>query len=324
MSKTTTFMIERNLARIAYRQLGLFTVRQAAEVGIAAQQIDHRLRVGTVHRLFRSVYRVAAVPPSFHQRILGGWLAAGADVCIARYSAAFIHGLPIGTLRNDTVDLLAWGAENQSRSRIDGVACRRTVSEPHTQSWQGARITTPAQTVCDLAAVLSPDRLARSVDHVIANRMASIGSVSLLALGRPATGFKGRATLLTLLDERADGRVKHRSRKEQRVAKWLRSAGLGQFIPNYTIAEADDLEVDFAWELSYVSLEVSPFFTHGSEAKQKRDIERRRLLAPTQWIVIEATDADIENEASFAPVVALLRRLIDERTPSLGVYSSGG
>jgi hypothetical protein len=318
MPATTTLVIERKLAKVAYRQLGLFTVRQAAEAGVAVQQIDQRLRVGTVHRLFRSVYRVAAVPPSLNQRILGGWLAVGTNVCIARISAAHIHGLPIGTWRNDEIDLLAWGEHSQSRSRIEGLAFRRTVSEPQTQPWHGARVTTPAQTLCDLAAVLSPDRLARSVDHVVAHRLASVVSMTSLAFERPVTGFKGRANLLVLLNERTDGRVKHRSRKEQRVAKWLRSAGLGQFTPNYTIAEADDLEVDFAWELSYVSLEVSPFFTHGSEAKQKRDIERRRLLAPTQWIVIEATDADIENEAAFAPVVALLRRLIAERARSLG------
>ena len=75
------------------------------------------------------------------------------------------------------------------------------------------------------------------------------------------------------------------------------------------ITEAGDLEVDFAWLHSYVSLEISPFFTHGSEHKQRRDIERRRLLAPTKWTVIEATDADLQSPAAFAPIIQLLKRL---------------
>jgi hypothetical protein len=73
------------------------------------------------------------------------------------------------------------------------------------------------------------------------------------------------------------------------------------------ITEAGDLEVDFAWPHSYASLAISPFFTHGSEKKQQRDMERRRLLAPTAWTMIEATDSDLRSPDAFAPIVVELK-----------------
>lgn len=65
-------------------------------------------------------------------------------------------------------------------------------------------------------------------------------------------------------------------------------------------------ELDFAWPHVRVGLEVSPFFTHGSEKTQLRDLEKRRALKSVGWTIIEATDPDLVSFKTFAVVVQLL------------------
>ena len=120
--------------------------------------------------------------------------------------------------------------------------------------------------------------------------------------------------LLDLLAARTDG-IGHRSDLEQKVARWLRAAGLSGWRRNLKVPmpDGDPIEVDFAWPDHRVALEVSPFFTHGSRQKQERDVERRRALVLQGWRTIEATDPDLENEVAFRRCVSGLRELLSGR-----------
>lgn len=89
--------------------------------------------------------------------------------------------------------------------------------------------------------------------------------------------------------------------------QWLLNAGLPKPHSNLVV---NGIEVDFAWPRFKIGLEVSPFFTHGSEVTQQRDAERRRILQTAGWRVIEATDTHLAGEAAFAPIVADLRSLL--------------
>jgi hypothetical protein len=308
MRRLSALCIETRLAHLARDQFGIITRDQAARQGIDGDSLETRVNRKVLLRLHPGVYCLASVSPSAEQRILAGWLAVSEDsVSIAKYSAARIHGLPTGNEHQASVELI--GFRDQQR-RLSGINLRRTRTKPETHTWHGARINTASQTICDLAAESSGDVLARCIDHAISRRIATVASIRQLVLARPSAGFTGRSILMEVLDDRPDGRLKHRSMLEQRTGKWLSAAGLGDFVPNWTISEAGDLEIDFAWMNSHVGLEVSPFFTHGSEITQQRDIERRRLLAPTKWNVIEVTDEGLESPSAFAPTIVLLKRLI--------------
>ena len=309
MRRLSPLVIEAILAEVALDQFGLITLAQAAERGIDGDSLEVRVAKGVLRRTHPSVYRLTAIPQSQEQTTLAAWLALSKrNVSIARISAAQIHGLPIGTQKPDTnVELVSFGDQQRG---LRGITLRRVTTKPETHGWHGARITNLSQTLSDLAAVLSGENLARCLDHAIGSRVATVASIHKVALARPAAGFTGRAVLLELLNDRADGGIRHRSMLEQRVGKWLRAAGLDGFVPNYLITEAGGLEVDFAWPHSYVSLDISPFFTHGSEKKQQRDMERRRILAPTAWTMIEATDSDLISPEAFAPIIEELKCLI--------------
>jgi hypothetical protein len=312
MHANSTFVIDRQLAQLAREQFGLISVRRASERGLRPALLEHRARAGVLVRLFPNIYADLSVKPTPHQQILAAWLAVAdayvtVDVAIAGRSAALIHGLPTRINNSATVDLVS---ANDRRFRIDGLQVRRSRYKSKTGPWFGARITTPAQTICDLAGVLSLESLARCVDHAVAHRIATVSAISQIALARPAAGFHGRRKLLAVLEARSDGRLLHRSGMEQLVKKWLCDAGLGGACPNYVIPEADDLEVDFGWSWARLGLELSPFHTHGSEEKQCRDMQRRRIATMACWTIVEATDADLVSAKTFEPIVAILRELL--------------
>ena len=316
MRRATSLAIEGSLAGIAQQQLGLITRAQAAASGISSDSLEKRAKCKSLIRVHPGVYRTGTVPASNDQRILAGWLALSrTNVSIARFSAAAIHGLPLGPQNRSTVDLLSFSG---NRVRQRGIVVQRTKVKPQTQGWNGARITTVSQTICDLAAVVDRDTLGRCVDHSVAHGIASVASIRQIVLSKHPAGFEGRAQLVAVLHDRADGRIKQRSMLEQRVGKWLNEAGLGGFVSNYRIDEAEGLEVDFAWINSYASLEISPFFTHGSEKKQHRDVQRRQLLGPTRWTVIEADDADLKSPATFARIINLLRQVMAKANAEYG------
>jgi hypothetical protein len=324
MRATSAFATDRQLAQLAREQLGLVSAQQAVGLGIRPSLLEHRARAGVFIRLFPNIYADLSVMATPDQRILAAWLAVSdaqvsVDVSISGRSAAFVHGLPIPVHNLSLVDLVS---SHDRRFRIAGLKVRRSRYKPKTDPWLGARITTPAQTICDLAGALSLDSLARCVDHVVAHRTATVSAISQIALARPAAGFHGRRKLLTVVDARSDGRLLHRSGLEQLVKKWLNDAGLGAACPNFVIADADDLEVDFAWSWARLGLELSPFHTHGSEEKQRRDMQRRRIATLAGWAIVEASDADLVSAKTFEPIVAMLREML-ARASVIGQQAAG-
>ncbi len=171
------------------------------------------------------------------------------------------------------------------------------------------RLATPAATLLLLPRLVDDATVERCLDHCLAHRLASVDAMTGLILRLPRPAVHNRALLLDLLDDRANG-IGHCSGNEQMVGRWLTRAGLTGWTRNLKVhvnAAGSLVEVDIDWEGIRLALEVSPFFTHGSRAKQERDAQRRRLLGVVRWHVVEALDADIATERAFKPIVASLR-----------------
>jgi hypothetical protein len=187
MRATSTIAIDCSLTNLAREQLGLITSSQVVQIGLRPGLLEHRARAGLFVRLFPNVYADVVVQPTSAQQILAGWLAVWdarvpVDVAIAGQSAAILHGFP-GFARNRPEKVVLVSVEDR-RFRIDGITVLRTKYRPRTDPWMNARITTPAQTVCDLAAVLPVDSLARCMDFVLANRLATVEAVRSLVVRR--------------------------------------------------------------------------------------------------------------------------------------------
>ncbi len=300
-----TFTIDANLRRIAATQLGLISVDQAVACGIDKHAIARRRDTGALVPVFRHVLRLAPFPVTPPQRALAAALAVPGSL-IAATSAATVHQLPAGRATSDDEVL----SVHTNRSiEIRGLTVVRQATPPRSNRWLTAHVTTPAATMLLLPRFVDDATVERCLDHCLAHRLTSVSTLATLIANTPARSIHNRALLLSLLANRGNG-IGHRSGTEQLVGRWLTRAGLTGWTRNLRV-HVDDfgqtVEVDFGWDGAGVALEVSPFFTHGSRAKQERDAHRRRLLAGVRWHVVEALDADIASERAFKPIVASLR-----------------
>jgi hypothetical protein len=328
--------IDLMIAKKAAAQLGLVTALQLSAYGITEEHLERRARNGALHREVRTVYRVPSHLPTQFQFILSRCFAIPESV-IGGFSAAMVHGLPVkrSSLLNmqtapDTASRSPVAVRSKMGSsslragyvpvelqvgpcrsaQLPGAKIRRVEHRPKAVTWNGGLVTTVPETLLDLARFVDRPTLSRCLDYAIVEQLATVQALHALVAGRPRA--VNRQVLLGLLHERTTGSVRFRSRIEQTVNGWLEDAKVEPFVPNYTVPGIG-VETDFAWVGQRVALEVSPFYTHGSEAKQERDMQRRQLLLAAGWIVIECTDCHLTSAAAFAPIIASLREQLSAR-----------
>jgi hypothetical protein len=324
------------IAKKAAKQLGLVTALQLSAYGITEEHLERRARNGALHREVRTVYRVPSHLPTLFQFILSRCFAIPESV-IGGFSAAMVHGLPVKQSsilnRQTALDAAArsplkvrsnMGSSSLRGSyvpvelqvgpcrsaQLPGAKIRRVEHQPKAVAWNGGLVTTAPETLLDLARFVDRPTLSRCLDYAIVEQLATVQALHALVANRPRA--VNRHMLLGLLHERPTGAVRFRSRLEQTVNGWLDDAQVGPFVPNYRVPGIG-VETDFAWVRQSVALEVSPFYTHGSEAKQARDMERRQRLLAAGWIVIECTDCHLTSAAAFAPIIASLREQLSAR-----------
>jgi hypothetical protein len=76
------------VGRIAARQLGLITRRQALDAGITPGEIRWRAATGRWNVIRFGVFAVAGAPPSWEQRVLAAVLAGPPGTVASHFSAA--------------------------------------------------------------------------------------------------------------------------------------------------------------------------------------------------------------------------------------------
>ncbi len=307
--------IDQAIRAFALPQLGLVTLRQLETVGIGESAVRRRLSTGMLCRVFTGVYRLTGYQPPAHQQALAAALAVPGS-CIAGPTAAQVHGFPLPRPDEWCSKPLVRVASS-AVVRVSGIQVVRTNVELPSRRWMSVSLSTPAATLLLLPRFVHGSTVERCLDHCIAHRLVAVAGVRALIERQPPTSVAGRSMLLSLLDQRGD-RVGHRSKLEQRVARWLRQVGLRGWSSNYVVTTPEGpIEVDYAWVEDQVALEVSPFFTHGSRTKQARDIARRRALVDAGWRVVEASDRDLQSPATFANVIRSLQDLLGVRSISV-------
>jgi hypothetical protein len=304
--------IDASLIELAKRQFGVITASQLGAVGINRKSIQARVDSGMLVRLFPNVVRLAQVPVSAEQQFLAAALSVPGSAISGR-SAAFVHGFPTGTLRALLLDDqgkvdVELSVLRKCVTEIKGIKARRCRRSIETQPWKGVRVTTIPQTVADLASILPAAELSMLLDHLLVKRLTKVADIRKVVLKNDR--MVNRQQLLAVLDRRSEDRMVYRSRLEYKVGGWLNDLGAKRFQPNYLVAEAGGVEVDFAWRSHRVVLEVSPFYTHGAERTQERDMIRRRKLLAAGWLVFEVTDVDLVSKEAFALAIASLLELL--------------
>ena len=81
------------LFRLAARQEGLFSARQATSVGYSPQLLAKYIAGGRVERVQRALYRIVDFPPGEHEGLVAIWLWSRTEGVFSHQTALFLHNL---------------------------------------------------------------------------------------------------------------------------------------------------------------------------------------------------------------------------------------
>ncbi|MEZ5410325.1 MAG: type IV toxin-antitoxin system AbiEi family antitoxin domain-containing protein [Acidimicrobiales bacterium] len=266
-------------------QHGLITRPQALVAGLSPDQINRRLRSGTWVREHPSVYRHAAVVPTWESRLLAGCLAAG-GVASHRCAAA-LWGL---------------GLHHQPRPEIQiAQSTRRTVHGVHvhrTTQWhlrdetaiRGIPVTGINRTLLDCGAVVTVRRLERLVESAIRQRLTTWPDLVRTLSRHSRKGRDGCGKLRTLLEMRLGDQTVPLSDFSRLIANLLADHDLPAPVLEHRILAADGsfiMQADLAWPRRKKAWELDGLAFHFGRTERERDNRKRNRAKAEGWNIQE-------------------------------------
>jgi very-short-patch-repair endonuclease len=293
---------ERWLAALATRQHGVVARRQLLAV-LSADAIGRMVRAGRLHPVHRGVYAVGHQVLGPKGRWMAAVLACGEGAVLSHGSAAVAWELrPSGSAWIDVSVPSAAGRAKRRPLRI-----HRTRLHPADVTVLDAiPITTPARTLADLAATLTPRQLERALDEAEILKL-----LDMRALEDAMTRIRnGRKRLRATLNTHTAGTTATRSGLEERFLALCRNHEIPQPLVNQRIQE---LTVDFLWPATRLVVESDSMEFHGTLRGMERDRRRDAYLARLGYRTLRFTSSQVTREP--ATVAATLTAALSLASP---------
>jgi len=272
----------------------MITTAQLERAGFGRTQITRRVAGGWLVRVHVGVYRLGPYPGPWG-REHAALLACGPDAVLSHWTAARIHALTDrgGTEIHVSIAGRLAGRVAGIRPHRAGALPARDVAVKH-----GLRVTTPARTLLDLAAMTPRDVLERLTEEAFVQRLVEAGEIRRTvarAAGRP--GVRKLREVINLLDEP----LFTRSEGEKRLRSLVRSAGLP--LPLMNVKRAG-WEVDAVWDAQRLVVEVDGRKFHDTAPQFERDRRKDADLVLAGFRVLRFTWRRLTREP--AAVVAII------------------
>lgn len=207
--------------RLASRQHGALTRRQALEAGLAAHQVDWLVATGRWRIAARAVYVVGGAPDTWQKRATVAWLAGPPGTVASHLTAAALLGLadppPVPHVT------VPRGRNGSIRGAIVHWA-RMPAGRIDTGLVSGVRCTAPARTLADCAGLVRSETLCDLVDMAICRRVSRPAAIlSAARRAERAPGRQGTSQLRHALAVWAPGPVADavtETRLARRLQQW--------------------------------------------------------------------------------------------------------
>jgi Transcriptional regulator, AbiEi antitoxin/Protein of unknown function (DUF559) len=286
-------------------QHGVVTRNQLLAIGVSRHAIAHRLAEGRLHTVMRGVYAVGRPELTEHGRWMAAVLRVGSGAVLSHETAAVAWGIrpssgkPIEVSVPEHRSVSAPGIRVHRRTRLTS----REVSRLH-----GIPLTSPAQTLVDLAARLPTGQLEAAINA--ADKRDLIAPDELRAKLETFAGQPGVAILRRLLDRHSF--VLTDSELERRFLPIAREAGLP---PPLTGQSLNGYRVDFYWPDLGLVVETDGLRYHRTPTQQVRDRRRDQAHARAGLATLRFTHAQVSYEPGHVreTLAAVAARLAGER-----------
>src|SRR5215218_3678994 len=295
---------------VADRQHGVISRDQLRRLGFKDGAINHAVRSGRLHRVFRGAYALGHSRIGERGRLMAATLACGKGAAISHRSAGSLLGLlnegPV------VIDVIAPPSHGRG---IDGIYLHRVRPPRFEETGTFDRIpcTSPAWTLVDLAGVVGEWTLRSAFERAARRESLDIVAIEASIDSRR----RGMKVLLALIDEWRGaapllgrrGRLK--SPLEAKVLPLVIQRDVPPPLFNAPVQIAKGrIEVDFLWPEHRFVLEADSRDFHGTAAAFERDRWRDRELMRAGYAVLRVTSLQAEREADAiaATVSARLSR----------------
>jgi len=293
--RAQTTPLDVSLARLAGRQHGVVSRGQLVAIGFDRGTIDRRVQGGRLHRLYRGVYAVGHTVLSSHGRRLAAVMACGEGAVLSHRSAAALWGLhPSAATRTDVTVSHTSGVRSTAR-----IAVHRSRRGIETTSREGIPVTTPMQTLADLATAVPRRQLEKACENAEAAR--------LLALDELDDGHPGAKRLLEIVGEHDLGTYT-RSEIEDAFLELCDRYAIPRPLVN---SRVEGFEVDFCWPADRLIVETDGRH-HTTRAAFENDRARDALLTSIGWRVMRFTRRQVRRASQ-----EVAARVISARSPLL-------
>ena len=304
-------MQDRRLIRLAERQFGVFSRKQAVDLGYSRAAIHWKLASGDWVRVVGPVYRFAGNCTAWAQHAFAATLLGGKGTALSHFTAAFLFRLDgLSDTAPRPVDLTV---PRHRGTSAPGLRIHRSTLEIPTVYVRRFPVTSLARTLVDLSQSLSSEALEFALDSA-QRQFHRVDEWLLRHFDRlPCPPPPGVATLRDLLALRTDGHTD--SPLEVRIRRALRATTLPR--PTLRHQVFDDagyvMRLDFAWPLHKVALHVDGYRWHHQRERFERDARQRTRLAALGWTSLIVTRRSLESDEWLHA----LARLLAERAPQL-------
>lgn len=292
------------IAERSRTMLGLLTIPHLDAIGVSRQQRRTMVARGVLVPLGGGVLRHAAHPITWQQTALAGVIAAGDGALASLRTAGALWTFDGATPPADPDVLIRFG--RHPRAGPGRIHRTRDLSAADVARVGPIPVTSPARTLCDLAAVLPAHRLEAVLDH--AERRGQIWRPHLLwrldALRR--CGRAGLPALAAILD-RTDGRPLGDSWLEQEAIRLIVHAGLP--VPRVQVklrrrptgdgGRRGIARVDLFWDDTRLVAEIAGHGTHATRRDRQRDAERSADLMSADWHVVTFVYEDVVERPAY-------------------------
>jgi len=288
--------VDGRISKLAAKQYGVLSRKQASELGATKNMIRRRLGSGRWEEPFRGVYRMASAPSSWRQELLLACFAWGQGTVVSHQSAAALYEL--ARFESETVVAVSVPRGRRRQRSGHDVHWLGGVSAADTSLVGAIPVTTPSRTIVDLASASSAESVEEALDDALRRHLTSIRRMRWqlkTAVGRP-----GLVTLRALLDARDQSSAIPQSVLETKLLRLLKKATLPEPAPQYPIRDGGRLVavVDFAFPAIRLAVEADGYRWHSGHSRWEHDLARRNALTSMGWRVLHVTWNELATKPS--------------------------
>jgi Protein of unknown function (DUF559)/Transcriptional regulator, AbiEi antitoxin len=277
------------LAELAARAHGVVSATRLYEMGFDEAAIRRRVASGRLHRLYRGVYAVGHTVLHRHGCYLAAVMACGDGAALSHRSAADLWGIRTTDAgRIDVTVPRTSGVRSSAR-----IVVHRPKRPPETTRREGIPVTTPGQTLADLATALPRRPLEKAVEMAEARRLHVV--VPDDHPGAKRLREAAAHALTTTTD----------SPLEDAFLELCDAHGIPRPLVQPVV---EGYRVDFCWPAERLIVETDGYEHHGTRAAFGRDRARDARLTALGWRVLRFTEPQIRDEAPSVAVVVLAAR----------------